>query len=102
MKKLSEIIVRKRKIIFVVYAIAVVLCAVGIFNCKINYDMSKYLPDDSSVRKGMEIMSEEFGDSSAITVMFDGLDENKQLEMKAERRDLSKGRSLQIHGDRFS
>lgn len=84
MKKLSEIIVRKRKIIFVVYAIAVVLCAVGIFNCKINYDMSKYLPDDSSVRKGMEIMSEEFGDSSAITVMFDGLDENKQLEMKAD------------------
>ena len=84
MKKLSEIIVRKRKIIFVVYAIAVLLCAVGIFNCKINYDMSKYLPDDSSVRKGMEIMSEEFGDSSAITVMFDGLDENKQLEMKAD------------------
>ena len=84
MKKLSEIIVRKRKILFVVYAIAVVLCTVGIFNCKINYDMSKYLPDDSSVRKGMEIMSEEFGDSSAITVMFDGLDENKQLEMKAD------------------
>ena len=84
LKKLSEMIVRKRKIIFIIYAVAVVLCAVGIFNCKINYDMSKYLPDDSSVRKGMEIMSEEFGDSSAITVMFDGLDETEQLRRQEE------------------
>ena len=84
MKKLSEIIVRKRKIVFIVYAAAILLCVFGVFNCTINYDMSKYLPDDSSVKKGMEIMSDEFGDSSAIVVMFDGLDETQQLKRKEE------------------
>lgn len=84
MKKLSEIIVRKRKIVFIVYAAAILLCIVGVFNCTINYDMSKYLPDDSSVKKGMEIMTDEFGDSSAIVVMFDGLDEAQQLKRKEE------------------
>lgn len=84
MKKISEIIVRKRKIVFIVYALAAVLCAVGIFKCTINYDMSKYLPDNSSVKEGMEIMSDEFGDSSAITVMFDDLNETEQLQRQEE------------------
>ena len=84
MKKMSEIIVHKRKIIFIIYVFAVALSIFGIFNCSINYDMSKYLPDDSSVRKGMEIMSDEFGDSTSITVMFDGLDETEQLKRKEE------------------
>ena len=84
MKKLSELIVRKRKILFIVYAAAVLISIVGIFKCTINYDMSKYLPDDSPVKDGMEIMSDEFGDSSAITVMFDGLDETEQLKRQEE------------------
>jgi len=84
LKKISEIIVRKRKIVFIIYALAAILCTIGIFKCTINYDMSKYLPDNSSLKEGMEIMSDEFGESSAITVMFDDLDEEEQLQRQEE------------------
>ena len=94
MKKLSEIIVRKRKIVFIVYALAAILCAVGVFKCTINYDMSKYLPDNSSVKEGMEIMSDEFGDSSAITVMFDDLNEAEQLQRQKELSEIDNVQSV--------
>lgn len=84
MNKFSEFIVRRRRLIYIIYAVAAIVCAVGIFRTSINYDMSKYLPDDSSVKEGMEIMEDEFGENSAIIVMFDGLDEQQQLARQEE------------------
>lgn len=84
MKKMADKIVEKRNIIFLVYLIAVIISVFGIFKTNVNYDMSKYLPDDSSTKKGMKIMRDEFGDMSSITVMFDDLSEERRLEIKAE------------------
>ena len=84
MKTIAKLIVGKRKIVYIVYAAILILSGVGVFFSNINYDMSEYLPDDSSVRSGMEIMSEEFGETSAITAMFDGLDDNEQLKRQQE------------------
>ena len=75
---------QKRKAVYVVFALLMILSVFGIFSSNINYDMSKYLASDSDVKKGMEIMEDEFGENSAIIVMFDDLDEKQQLARQQE------------------
>lgn len=84
MKKLANIIVDKRKYIFILYILIIIVSVLGMLNVNVNYDMSKYLPDNSATKKGMEQMTEEFGDMASITVMFDDLTAEEQLERKAE------------------
>ncbi len=83
---------QKRKAVYVVFALLMILSVFGIFNSNTNYDMSKYLATDSSVKKGMEIMEDEFGENSAIIVMFDGLDAKQQL---ARQQELGEIKSVQ-------
>lgn len=54
MKKLADWIVDKKGLIFLFVAVLTVAAVLGIFKTNINYDMSKYLPSDSSVKQGME------------------------------------------------
>lgn len=84
MKKFSSFIVDKRKLLFVLYVIFVMVSALGLFCTNVNYDMSKYLPDNASTKVGMEVMSDEFGKMSSITVMLNGLKEEERLKVKAE------------------
>lgn len=84
MKKFAQLIVEKRLCIFIIYILIIAASIFGIFQTNVNYDMSKYLPDNSSTKKGMGIMSDEFGDMSSITVMFHNLTEERQLEIKSE------------------
>ena len=65
LKKIANFIVEKRNFIFRVTLLILILSIYGIFHVNVNYDMSSYLPDDSEVKKGMEVMTEEFGDMSA-------------------------------------
>ena len=61
-----------------------VLCAALSLRVGVNNDMTKYLPDDSAMKKGLDIMAEEFpsmGADKSIRVMAEGLDEEKQQEL---------------------
>lgn len=84
MKKIANWIVDKKFIVFIVTAILTAAAVFGIFQTNVNYDMSKYLPKDSDVKQGMELMSEEYGEMSSITVMFNDLTEQEQLDRKTE------------------
>lgn len=53
MKKLADWIVDKRKLVLIFVAMLTAVSGIGIFKTNINYDMSKYLPSDSSVKRGM-------------------------------------------------
>ncbi len=84
MKKIADWIVDKKIVVFIVTAILTAVAVFGIFQTNVNYDMSKYLPKDSTVKQGMEIMEEEYGEMSSITVMFNDLTEQEQLSRKTE------------------
>lgn len=84
MKKVVNFIVDRRRLIIGLYVLLIIVSVIGIFHVNINYDMSKYLPKDSETKAGMQIMSEDFGDMSSITVMFDNLTEEEQLQIKDE------------------
>ena len=46
----------------------------------VNHDTTKYLPDDSSMKKGMDLMKAEFGKESScnLKVMFNDLKTDKK------------------------
>ena len=84
MKKVSELIVSRRYWILGVMLCLTIACMVLSRQVTVNYDMTKYLPDDSAMKKGMDIMAAEFpsmGADKSIRVMAEGLDEAKQAEL---------------------
>ena len=85
MKKISNFIVEKRGWIITVVLILTVICGLLIPQVNVNDDMTKYLPDDSSMKIGMDIMDESFPEAetdNTIRVMFTALDSEQKLKMK--------------------
>ena len=86
MKKLANLIVEHRRIVLAVVLVLTAVCGFFALQVEINTDMTKYLPDDSSMKQGIDLMDEEFPgleDNYTIRVMFTGLPE----EEKEARRD---------------
>lgn len=85
MKRLTGFIVNKRNIIFSAMLILTAVCAFLIPKVSVNSDMTKYLPDDSSMKQGISLMEKEFptaGEAYTIRVMFKRLDSEKKTEVK--------------------
>ena len=85
MKRLTNFIVNKRIVILSVMLILTVISAFLMPKVSVNSDMTKYLPDDSSMKQGISLMEKEFptdGESYTIRVMFKGLGSEKKAEVK--------------------
>ncbi len=85
MKKFSEIIVGRHKIVLAFMVILCVATALLIPSVEVNTDMTKYLPDDSSMKKGVDVMMEDFeamAMSQTIRVMFENLSEEDVANIK--------------------
>ena len=75
----------KRSFHYILFAITVALAIVSgimMFHVNVNADMTKYLPDDSQMKSGLEIMTSEFGSMAQMSgtdvhVMFEGLRPNE-------------------------
>ena len=76
MKKinLSEFVVRKRLVFLIAAVVVAIACALLIPHTNINSDMTRYLPNDSQMKQGIDCMSEEFGADATgtgiVRVMF--------------------------------
>jgi len=85
---LSEFIVRRR-IAFLIAVIAVAIASVVMIPyTNINSDMTRYLPDDSRMKHGIDKMSEEFGEdgvgSGIVRVMFSSLPDSLRATTRDE------------------
>ena len=60
MQKIAAFIVKKRKLLLVVMLALAVVCAALMPFVGINTDMTKYLPDSSQMKIGMDRMNEPF------------------------------------------
>ncbi|MDL2220849.1 MMPL family transporter, partial [Eubacteriales bacterium OttesenSCG-928-N14] len=81
MEKLATFIVNKRKLVIAIFVAATAICAVLFFHVNVNHDMLKYMPEDSSAREGMAVMDSEFGEASAIRLMFVGLEDSQKMQV---------------------
>ncbi|MBP5354780.1 MAG: MMPL family transporter [Lachnospiraceae bacterium] len=83
MRKIADGIVERRLWIVSAVLLAAIVCAVLIFKVGIVTDMAEYLPDDSKMKIGTDLMNEEFPDSAdySIRVMFRGLSDEEKSAM---------------------
>ena len=83
MKKLAKFLVKKRLWLFVGTIIVALICSVLMNFVNVNQDMTKYLPKDSNMRIGIEIMDREFPvveGNQGLKLMFENLThKQKQL-----------------------
>ena len=81
MKKITDFIVNKNKLILLVFLLLSIFCFFLMQKVKINTDMSKYLPKSSETRKGNDIMNNEFDplESSNLYIMFENLDDKEKV-----------------------
>ena len=86
--RLSEFVVRKRLVFFIAAVVVAIACALMIPRTNINADMTRYLPDDSQMKQGLDQMSEEFGvdavGTGMIRVMFWSLPDSLKTAAKNE------------------
>ncbi len=85
MKNIAGFIVEKRILILLTVLLLTGVCGFLIPKVGINTDMTKYLPDSSSMKIGMDIMDEEFPDADpdyTIRVMFKGLTPQQKTDMQ--------------------
>ena len=84
LKKLADFIVDKR-IFLIIFMVALgVAGAILMGKVTINEDMSKYLPDDSNMRHGVDIMDDSFPkmeQPNTVRVMVDDLTDEQKTEM---------------------
>ncbi len=87
LKKIASFIVNKRYIVLGVMLALCLVSAMLIPKVNINMDMTKYLPEDSSMSMGMGILAEEFPDMETpktVRVMFKGLSEVEKTNVKLD------------------
>lgn len=87
MKKTASFFVEARYFILAVFFLLTVLCAFLIPQVNVITDMTQYLPSDSSMRKGLDIMEEEFPNASVdstVRVMFTNLADDAKSELQTE------------------
>ncbi len=85
LKRVSVFIVNKRRWIAVLMIALVVVSGFLMQKVEKNEDMTKYLPDDSSMKAGADIMANEFPEmetTNTIRVMFDDLTAEQKVEIQ--------------------
>ena len=81
MNHVAKFIVKYRIAIAAIFVAIAAVCAIATMQVKINKDMTQYLPSDMQVKIGMDVMAEEFGESSQLRLMTKGVshEDCKQL-----------------------
>ena len=91
-KYLFDLFVRKRLMFFVAAVAVAIACVFLIPHTNINSDMTRYLPDDSQMKQGIEQMTEEFGEDGVgagmVRVMFWSLPDSLRAATKDELSDV--------------
>ena len=86
MRKLADFMVEKRIWLLAIFLLLAVGSVFLIPKVEINTDMSKYLPDDSEMKQGKDLMGEQMPETlkvqSSLRVMFDDLPDEEKSELK--------------------
>ena len=69
-KKLARGIVKARYVLTGLILAAAVLCCFTIGKTRINYDLNRYLSDDTMTKRALIVMEDEFGSAEQLRIMF--------------------------------
>lgn len=68
-KKLADFIVNSRWLLFGLFIALAIICVFLVPQVKVNYDMTKYLPNSSETKIALNVMQEEYGSIGTASVM---------------------------------
>ena len=89
--RFAAFLVKNNRLILIIFILLALASSALIPFVNINKDMTKYLPADSDMRRGLDLMEAEFGkeESSTLMVMFDDLTTDAQrLAVRDEMKSL--------------
>lgn len=69
MVRIAAFIVNKRKAFLVFFLLAAIYCVMSISKVGVNDDLTKYLPDTTETRRGLDIMDEEFATFGSARIL---------------------------------
>ena len=72
MDKLIHGVLRHRRAVIAVFAVAAILGAALFFGVKVNYDLTDYLPEDEESTRALSLMTEEFSAAGYHSVLGPG------------------------------
>ena len=80
-ERLATFIVDKRNLFFLLYVFAAIFCAFSMNWVKVENDVTKYLPDSTETRLGIEAMNENFEAFATAQVMVSNVTYDTALEL---------------------
>ncbi len=86
--RLAKTIVRYRAAILAAVVLVAVWSAFQIGRTNINYDLTKYLADDTMTKQALNVMNEEFGASEQLRLMFENRAEEDIEQIAATLSDM--------------
>ena len=72
-RKIAAGIVRLRVWILIALIVCAAVCGIAIGKTRINYDLTRYLDDNTMTKRALKVMEEEFGAAEQLYVMFQSL-----------------------------
>ena len=89
--KLAGFIVKRRKVVLAFMAVLTAVVSLLMLGVHVNTDMTKYLPDGSSMKAGVELMEAEVPDAVSthtLRVMVSGLDDEERASLAGKLGEL--------------
>lgn len=94
LEKISEHIVRKRRLILLLFSLLTLLSILLVPTVRVNYNMSKYLPEDMPTKQALMVMEEEFGLGGTAQVMLTEVSIVEAKEIKNRIADIKGVKSV--------
>ncbi len=84
--KIATLIVDKRRLVFLFYALAMVFCVFSSKWVEVENDVTRYLPEDTETRMGIEAMNNNFETNGMAEIMVSNItmDEAEQVQSMLE------------------
>ncbi|NLD86790.1 MAG: MMPL family transporter [Clostridiales bacterium] len=84
MIKLARFLITHRKTVIIFFSVLCIVSILMLPMVKVNYDLTKYLPEDTGTTYAFDIVREQFGYPGTAEVMADNVTIPEALEMKNE------------------
>nr|MCR4892385.1 MMPL family transporter [Lachnospiraceae bacterium] len=88
MYRIAEFIVDKRKAFLVVFLVAAGFCMLSIGSVGVNDDLTKYLPEWTETRTGVDIMDEEFRTFGRASILVTNTTFEKGLQISKDLKEI--------------
>ncbi|MDO4542080.1 MAG: MMPL family transporter, partial [Bacillota bacterium] len=84
MLRLVKFYDKHKVLLYIIFAVLVIINGLFIAKVQVNYDMSQYLPDDSITKRSISVLEEDFSYPGMARVMVENVTPMEAMEIKKE------------------